>query len=194
MKKGMALILISFLILLSGCAFGTRKPLLTYSTILSAAPKNDIVVKVHPFKDERTWSKEKIGDVKNGYGMRCADIIPQNDVAEWITDAFKKELTNAGYTVTDDVNTTATIEGVVLEVYVDAWMNYGGRVKLNMVLKKGEKSILDKEYYATKNCGLNWAATAETYGKTIQLTLQDLLSKVIPDINNALLGKASAIK
>jgi uncharacterized lipoprotein YajG len=174
-------------IVLSGCAFGTRRPMLTYSVILPAASKNNIAIKVEPFKDERTWSKEKLGDVRNGYGMRCADIIPQNSVTEWLTDAFKKELANAGYTVSEDQNTDINLEGIALEVYVNAYMNYGGRIKLKVTLKKNDKEILSKEYSEEKNCGMAWASTAASFGKTIELTLQDLMKKIIPDINKVLL-------
>lgn len=188
MRRGMTLFVL--VLFLSGCALGTRRPMLTYSTTFPAAPKNNIAIKVGPFKDERTWSKVKIGDVRNGYGMRCADIIPQNNVTEWIRGAFKKELTNAGYNVSDDLNTTTTLEGAVLEVYVNAYMNYGGRVKLNIVLRRGNESVLSKEYSAEKNCGMAWASTAASFGKTIEMALQDVMKKIVPDINKALLNNA----
>lgn len=192
MKKSICLFVL--LLFMSGCAFGTRRPMLTYSTAVPTASKNSIVIKVGDFKDERTWSKEKIGDVRNGYGTRCAEIIPQNSVIEWIRDAFKKELLNAGYTISEVSNDAITVEGSVLEVYVDAVVNYAGRIKLNIILQKGEKKVLNKEYYAAKVSGMNWAARAATYEKTIELTLQELMSKVIPDINNALLGNEGKVK
>lgn len=173
----------------SGCAFGTRRPLLTYDTALSPASKNNITIKVNSFKDERTWSKAKVGDVKNGFGMRCADIIPQNSVTEWVSDALKQELTNAGYTVSDSVEAANMIDGVVMEVYTDAYMNYGGRVRLNIVLKdRSGKTILDKNYEAGENCGLNWAATAASYAKTLEVTLQQVMKSIIDDINVELLN------
>ena len=184
MKKSMLVLLVCVLFV-SGCAFTGRRLMLNYSVVLPAAQKNNIAVKVNQFKDERTWSKTKVGDVKNGYGMRCSEIIPQNDVCVWITDAFKAELTNAGYTVNNDTAVN-NIEGAVLEVYTDAWMNYGGRIKLNVVLKKDGKEILTKHYEVQKNCGLNWAATTESYAKTLELTLQDIMKQVIPDIDAAL--------
>jgi len=192
MKRGIVLL---FLVLsLSGCAFGTRRPTLAYSIILPAAPKNNITIKVAPFKDERTWSKEKIGDVRNGYGMRCADIIPQNSEEEWLADAFKKELTNAGYIISNETNTVATLEGTAHEIYVNAYMNYGGRLKLSIVLKKSDKVVLSKEYSAERNCGIAWASTAASYGKTLEITLQDIMKKIIPDINKVLLENTDMTK
>lgn len=179
-------------ICLSGCAFGTRRPVLKYDVKLPAAAKNNVVVKVAEFNDERTWSKEKIGNVKNGYGARCADIIPQNSVTGWITDALKNELSNAGYTVSEDDDAANVISGIVLEVYTDAYWNYGGRVRLHITLKKQGEELLNQDYSAQKNCGMQWAATAVSFGKTMEMTLQDLMRKVIPDINNVLLSKADA--
>jgi len=192
MKRGIVLF---FLVLfLSGCAFGTRRPILEYTTILPTAPKNNVAIKVHLFVDERSWSKEKVGDVKNGYGMRCADIIPQNSVTEWVTDALKQELVNAGYNVSDDVSSINEINGDVLEVYTDAYWNYGGRVKLKIKLLKEQKEVLVKEYSAQKNCGMQWAATAASFGKTLKVTLQDAMKKIIPDINKILLEKTVMAK
>ena len=183
MKRGIWLIV--FVLFMSGCAFGTRRPTLNYTVVLPAASQNNITVKVAEFKDDRTWSKEKVGDVKNMYGMRCADIVPQNSVTGWVTDALKKELSNAGYTVTDE-KASSSIEGAVLEVYTDAVWNYGGRVRLNVTLKKDGKEILFREYKAQENCGVNWAATAKSYGKSLETALQGVMKQVIPDINTAL--------
>jgi uncharacterized lipoprotein YajG len=190
MKRIGLLIVLAFF--LSSCVLGTRRPLLTYTTILPTANKNNITIKIAPFKDKRTWSKEKLGDVRNGYGMRCADIIPQNSVTEWVADAFNKELTNAGYTVSSDANAAVNIEGSLLEVYVNAYMYYGGRVRMNIVLKKDGKEVLTEEYFQQKKCSMKWAATADSYAKTIEMTLQDIMMQVIPDINDALLKRSSA--
>lgn len=190
MKRSMILFVLA--LFMSGCAFGTRRPMLTYSTVLPAAPKNNITIRVAPFKDERTWSKEKIGDVRNGYGMRCADIIPQNSEEEWLADAFKKELTNAGYVISDGTNTAVILEGIAHDIYVNAYMNYGGRLKLNIVLKKSDKVILSKDYSAETNCGMAWASTVASFGKTLEITLQEIMKKIIPDINKVLLKDTDA--
>ncbi len=190
MKRSVILFVLA--LSMSGCAFGTRRPMLTYSAVLPVAPKNNITIKVAPFKDERTWSKEKIGDVRNGYGMRCADIIPQNSEEEWLADAFKKELTNAGYVISDGINTAVILEGIAHDIYVNAYMNYGGRLKLNIVLKKSDKVILSKDYSAETNCGMAWASTAASFGKTLEITLQEIMKKIIPDINKVLLKDTNA--
>lgn len=192
MKK--ILLLMVPVLLLSGCALGTRRPMLNYSIIFPSAAKNNIVVKVSDFNDERTWSKAKIGDVKGGFGNRCGEIIPQNSVTVWIKEALKKELNNAGYTISDDASVNNIIGGDVLEVYTDAYWNYGGRVRLKIVLKKDGEEVLAKEYSAEKNCGMQWAATAASFGKTMELTLQDVMKQVLPDINKALLKNTDVVE
>lgn len=185
-------LLLALIFAVSGCAFGTRRPVLEYSVVLPPAEKSNIAIKVSGFKDERLWSKEKIGDVRNGFGMRCADIIPQNNVADWVTDALKNELNNAGYILSEDGIASNIIDGTVLEVYADAYFNYGGRIRLNIVLRKGDKDLLNKEYSSQKNCGMQWAATAASFGKTMELTLQDVMRQIIPDVNKALLENINA--
>lgn len=176
-------------LMLDGCAFGTRRPMLNYSVIMPSAPKNNIAIKVAEFKDDRTWSKEKVGDVKNGYGMRCADIVPQNSVTGWVTDALRKELVNAGFTVVENQEAANSVDGTVLEVYTDAVFNYGGRVRLNVMLKKDGKLVLTKEYNAQSNCGMNFACTAKSYGVALETALQEVMKQVIPDISAALSTK-----
>jgi len=184
--KKSILVLLVCVLFVSGCAFGTRRPTLNYTVALPSEPQNNIAIKVNEFTDERTWNKEKIGDVKNAYGMRCAEIIPQNSVVAWVTDALKKELVNAGYNISDNQAVSSVAQGAVLEAYVDAYWNYGGRVRLKVALKKDGKDVLNKEYSVQKNCGINMAARAASYAKTLEMTLQEVMKQVIPDINTAL--------
>lgn len=78
---------ITFVSLLSciGCAFGTREVLLKNSVVNSsdttAVPRNHVVC-FDGFSDEQ--NRRTIGLVQNGYGMHTAQVLAQNNVAEWI--------------------------------------------------------------------------------------------------------------
>jgi hypothetical protein len=172
-------------LLVSGCAFGTRRPYLDYQVTTPAKQANNISITVNPLSDERTWSKEKIGDVRNGYGMRCADIIPQNSVTEWIRAALVDELKNAGYNVVDS-DAQNVVSGEVTEVYCNAYMRYGGRVGFHLSLKKDGASVMDKKYEVEKSSGVAWASTAESFGNAMKFTLQDAMKQVITDVDGAL--------
>jgi len=171
-------------ILVSGCAFGTRRPLLDYQTTMPSKAQNNISISIDPLSDARTWSKKKIGNVRDGFGMRCGEVVPQNSVTEWIRNALKDELKNSGYSVVDS-GTQNVISGEVNEVYCNAYWNYGGRVGFHLVVKKDGTSILDKKYAFEKNAGTCWAATAESFANTMKFTLQEVMKQVIDDINSA---------
>lgn len=186
MKK--LLFIAASVILVSGCAFGTRRPLLDYQTTTPSKVQNNISISVDPLTDARTWSKEKIGNVRNTYGMRCADVIPQNSVTEWIRNALKDELKNSGYSVVDS-GSKNVVSGEVNEVYCNAYWNYGGRVSFHLVVKKEGVSVLDKKYSLERNEGTCWVASAESFATTMKRTLQDVMKQVIDDINSAFSAK-----
>lgn len=174
------------ILFMSGCAWIDRKPLLTYSSFSVPQPQNKIILKVIPFEDKRTI-KDTVGYSRNGFGQRCAKVIPQNNVAGWVTNALKLELTNAGYTISEEENTPNKIEGVVIDIFCDTYFTYDGRASLKVSLKKDGKILIDKDYSSTKSGGANWAATSESFAKTLDMTLQDVLKQVMFDINKELL-------
>jgi len=175
-----------FIISSSGCALGTRRPFLTYTPILPAQAKNNITLRVAPFKDERKI-KDTVGYARNVYGMRMAKVMPQNDVIEWITDSLKLELKNAGYAISDEKNAPNIIEGSVFDILCDACFTYDGRIALKVILKRDQKVALEKDYSIKKGYGASWAGTSKAYGKALEMTLQDAFKQVIVDINKELL-------
>ncbi len=185
LAKGMAILSIFFL---SGCAFGTRRPLLIYTPVSVHQPKNNIEVKVNSFEDKRTIT-DTVGYSRNGYGMRCAKVVPENSVTDWVTNALKAELTNAGYAVSDNENTANVIEGKAFDIFCDTFVTYEGRISLKLILKKNGTVVLEKDYSATKSGGLNWAATPASFAKTLEMTLQEVLKQALPDINKELSQK-----
>ena len=178
-------------IFLSGCAFGVRKPFLSYSPVLPAQHKNNIVIKVVPFKDERK-TKDTVGYVRNSLGMKCAKVVPQNNVAKWVTDSLKSELRNAGYTVSGGDNVSNVVQGSVLDIFCDTYLTYDGRAALKIVLKRGGKVILSKDYSVKKNGGMNLAATSKAFAKTLEMTLQEVLKQVVSDVNKLLLKQTAS--
>lgn len=182
--KGKILFLMIALFI-SGCAFGDRRTFLTYAPVLTSQPKNNITLKILPFEDKRTI-KDTVGYSRNGYGMRCAKVIPENSVTEWIANALKSELTNAGYSISEEA-TTNMIEGEVFDVFCDTYMTYDGRINIKVVLKRDGKVAFDRGYSSHKSGGVNWAATAKTFAKTLEMNLQETIRQVVFDINKELL-------
>ena len=167
-------------VVLTSCAFGTRHPLLEYKVVTANSQPKNITVYVENFKDERT-EKNLIGNVRNGWGLKTADVVTDTDIAEWVTDALKTELGNGGYVVAKD-RTELIAGGEVLTVYCDSYMQYEGNVTLGMVLKRNGETLIDKKYTG-KATNLNIAATAKSYGKTVEQSLQNAMKQIISDIN-----------
>jgi len=167
---------------LSGCAFGTRHPMLAYTAITPVKAPNNISINVVQFNDSRP-DKNIIGNVRNGWGMKTADVITDTNIADWITNALKAELKNAGYNVVQE-NASNSVSGDVLKVYCDTYLNYEGEVMIKIVLKKDNAVILDKTY-SGKSTDLCWAATAKSYGIVLERSLQQAMNQVMEDLERS---------
>lgn len=181
-KNWSKFLIVSLMISLSGCAFGTRRPILSYTAVTPIRTPNNIAIKVVVFEDSRV-NKKTIGEVKNAYGMKTADVITDTNIAEWITNALKSELRNAGYTVIEAAENK--IQGEILKVYCKALLSYEGEVMIKVSLRKGNKKLLDK-MYSGEASKLNLACTAKGYGVTLEESLQQAMVKVVSDVDMAL--------
>ncbi|MBI2308009.1 MAG: hypothetical protein HYU78_11985 [Rhodocyclales bacterium] len=190
---------------LSGCAFGTRQPTLVYppsaaSSDAVAAPRSPTVatkrtkVVLASFRDERT-DKTVVGTVRNGFGMRTADVVPTNNVADWVTEAVGTELRSNGYTVVRgsaaDANDPDSIlvSGDVLNVFCDMYMSYTGQVSLLTKVNRGNRDLLTKHYAGEGSAGLAMAATGESYAESLALALRDALRKFAAELEARLAEK-----
>lgn len=174
-------------LIISGCAFGTRYPLLNYTVITEPQPKKNINVHVARLDDERLET-EVIGHVRNAYGMKTAKVITATNIPDWVTAAIKAELQNIGYTITDKANTGNIVEGEVIKVYCDSYIAYDGEVGLEITLKKGQEEVFSRKYLG-KDSSINIAARAASFSTTLERCLQKALGDAIHDIDRALTEK-----
>jgi hypothetical protein len=189
-----------FIVLLGGCAFGTRQPTLTYppapesgaTPIANAAPKSapkNVQILLNSFVDERS-DKKGVGTVRNGFGMRTADVIPTNSVSDWVTQALKTELQNEGYTV-DIANAGKSstkpggrvISGEILKVWCDMYFSYTGEVSLLITVSQDGKDVFNKNYSGEGSAGTVWAATETSYAQSLALALAAALKPFLTDLD-----------
>ena len=168
---------------ISGCAFGTRRPTLDYLAVTPVKQQKNIAIKVVVFKDDRP-DKNIVGNVRNGFGLKTADVITETNVSEWVTNALKVELKNDGYTIVD-VGAENEISGEVIKVYCDSYMCYEGEVMIKVLLKRASNVLLEKTY-SGKASDMNWAATAKSYGTILKQSLQQTMNQVVADVDRAL--------
>lgn len=172
------------LITVSGCAFGTRRPILKYEPGSIPQAAKNINLYVENIKDERV-EKDVIGHVRNGYGMKTAKIITETNIAHWISEGLKSELSTIGYNIVTDPNSKIKISGEVIEVYVTSLMMYEGKTVVEIALNIDGKEIFSRKYKGSDE-SLNWAATAKSYGLTLEKSLQKTLIEAANDIDRAI--------
>ena len=187
-------------ILLAGCAFGTRQPTLVYPPAAESgaipaaqaaakpAPKNVQIV-LGPFSDQRT-DKKVVGTVRNTFGMRTADVIPTNSVADWVAQAMKMELENSGYTVATGggsaAGASAVVSGEILNVFCDMYFSYTGQVSLLARVSKAGKEVLNKHYSGEGSAGIAWGGTAVSYAQSLALALAAAVKQFVAELDRSL--------
>jgi len=186
-------VLLSSLVSLAGCAFGTRTATLTYPPdeesegLVASAQAAEMEVtrdkSVYLTVSDERSDRTRIGNVRNAFGMDTADVVTKDDIARWVEGAIAMELRQAGYEVIQgDTNPGGDdvigLDAEVLKVYCDVYMTYDGEVSLMVNLKGDDGTEVRKQIEGKGGVGLNWAATAESYAESIALALQDAISKI----------------
>lgn len=186
-------------VVLVGCAFGTRQPTLVYPPASEPADKmaahaavpparKNVQIVLKPFVDARS-DKRVVGTVRNAFGMRTADVIPTNDVSGWVTQAVATELEKNGYTVVSSPdqpgNTGKVVSGEVLNVFCDMYLTYNGQVSLVVKVNEDGKELLNRHYAGEGSAGMAVAMTAESYAQSLALALAAALQKFVADLNQA---------
>jgi hypothetical protein len=189
--------------LLAGCAFGTRHPTLIYPpavepsamTAVQAAarpaPKNTQIV-LGEFSDQRS-DKKVVGTMRNGFGMRTADVISTNSVPDWVMRAMKMELQNNGYAVQTEsiggdrpTGASAVVSGQILNVFCDMYMSYTANVSLVARVSRDGKEVLKKQYQGEGSAGIAWAGTAESYAQSLALALASVVKQFVAELDKGL--------
>jgi len=186
------------LALLAGCAFGVRNATLLYppkgdAAVLPAAQaaapatarKGSVTLVA--FVDQRT-DKGAIGTMRNGFGMRTADVLATNKVTDWVTQAVRLELEKAGYAVTVGAPAAAgtVVQGEVLKVFCDMYMSYTGQVSLRTRVVRDGQELGTRNYDGEGSAGLAFAGTAESFAESLSRALAAALKPFIADLDAGL--------
>jgi len=177
--------IILLMIFLSGCAFASRKTFLQYTTVTPVKSANNITIEVPVFEDDRP-NKDVIGNRKNVFGAETANIFSEVNVSEWITNALKSELENAGYKVVE-IKAKNKIHGIVMNVYCNTIVNYNGEVSIKVSLKAKSDILFDK-VYSGKSSDLSGVVvqSLKSYRNVLEKSLQDAMVQVVEDVDKAL--------
>lgn len=171
-------LLIVALSCLTGCK--TRIPL-TYQPIQQKCASNNIPVSVASFQDSRK-NPAIVGSKRNGYGISIIKIITQDSATDWVTNALKAEMSNAGYAITESSSdATYEVSGTLLNVYTTTYFIYHGRMSILVSVQKNGEKVFEKTYNTKKSGGFNWFATNKSCSKTLEINLQEVCAQFIKD-------------
>lgn len=170
---------------LTGCAVFNAKPNLRYSPVISRSDSMGGSIYVNDFMDSRADKDQGIiGEIFNGYGIKCGEIEQPSSVTDWVTNALKSELKNAGYEVVDSKN-NMVISGEIIGLSASNCYTYQATVFLKLNVVKNGAAVLDKTYKGESN---KLDILQFSYSKGIEeaLTgsLQQAIKQIIEDINN----------
>lgn len=180
------------------CAFGTRHVVLDYppqpirkfaarpaAAAMVGAPTTRTVA-IEQFADRRA-DKYTIGEVRNGYGMRTAVVVAENDPAEWVVDALAFELENRGFHVVkaghDEQDAgIPRISGELLTVYCTALFGYEGKTSFIARVEHNDRELLDRRYSGDGSVGLNLGARATSFGTSLAWALSEAAGECATDV------------
>jgi hypothetical protein len=185
-KALIALVGIAFC--LTGCSAKTS---LGYTSVIEQQEKNGVEVKVGEFGDGRA-EPQKIGAMKNMFGMTIVSVMTDDSVPEWVTKALAMELNQAGYSVVDHED-GYKIEGKVIEAFTNTAFVYEGSLSVDLSFKKGGEVVFRKIYSTDEDGGLNWMDRTVMTAKTLEINLQEICRQFIADINSKLVIRSDSL-
>ena len=135
---------------------------------------------------DRRKDTSVVGEVRNGFGMRTADVHGKGDAAAWLRDAAQSELQRAGFDVVEPDRRSDLVVDVQLQsTHCTAYLSYEGDVCIAAKALRSGRAIVDGVYTGRGGAGINWTATDASFAETLDLALQDALVQFARDVRNA---------
>ncbi len=190
-KKCFAIVIAVAILILSSCG-GVRKINLAYtSDPVSHFPKANAgqEVIVNKFQDSRS-EKQQVGVANNNFGTVFFTVEALNDVATWVTTALATELQKAGFKVASGENVDNP-EKFVINGNISEMSAHGiiSEMRLTVQVAKDYKIAMNNSYStAGSKAGRVPGAIVYTvdYVKLFDVTLQDLLAEMVPQVITAI--------
>jgi len=190
MKRVIISVIAAALIFTSGCAFSTANLNVSYDSAkakvgpLSSVKPMKIVV--GGFADKRS-EKDKIGYVRNGFGMNTANVLTTRPVPEVVRDAVVAALSKNGHTiVTGDqksISLSGSIERFWFESQVNFWtIEFMGTIDVELVIQDGRtgQQLFSKRYTGHHNAKMPGGYHKEM-ADVMNRTLENLVNQISGD-------------
>ena len=127
-------------------------------------------------------------DARLATAASCSNIRRPRQATEWLAGVIVTELEGRGYRVGPPGPgldpAIPVLDGDVLTVYCSAYLTYEGEVSFMARVEKGGEKLLDRRYTGTGGIGLNWAATSDSYGRSLALALSNAVNTLVADLRS----------
>ena len=199
MRTALGVLLTVGMTQIAGCAFGSRYVGLSYppekqveislpetQPAASGPRTHQVILAVNDARETR----DRIGNVRNTFGMDTSSILTEDNIEVWVYDAVVFELGRLGYQVLDHRGTPSDasadrLTATVQKVYCDIYAVYDGEVSLQATLEQAGKEPLTADFPAKVSSGLNWAASGKATGESLAQALQTAIRTMLNDLGFA---------
>ena len=172
-------LLFSLLIFLSSCS---TRAYLGYNPVYPITEPKGASIAFSKIDDIRP-RKDVIGGKLNSYGMPVVTIYVDNSVSDWATEALKKELGRAGYSLENlDKEKNLEIQGTLKKAYATSYVNYRGKIVMCFTVYQNSKLVFDKTYQTSLRNGINFAGRTHKIVKALERNLQAVYAEFINDL------------
>lgn len=170
----------------SGCAFENIMVDLPQGVSNSrAVASGKYSLLLSPAEDRRIVPENRIGMVKNGYGMDTADVLPRQLPSVWLTDRLRSELEVAGFQIVtiETPGRTVLVKPTLTMLYAEpvlGWFKGAIEADIGLSLHVIGPGDLDatRNFYS-KGTQETFLATREFYLSALKSATEDLMRKVV---------------
>lgn len=189
----------SLLLLSTGCVFGERSTALTYPPgrkvrvqhAIEAATHQPPLITLGEIRDERT--EPRIGEIRNAWGWKTADLQASTDVAAWVRDALRYELMRSGYEVIDgpSLDGVLDIDGAVVKAFAIGENAYDSDVIIEIQLDRPGREPQTSRYFGRATTAMHVGVTGTNWDQSLALALSDALRELMVDVKRLAPRRAS---
>ena len=185
-----AVLMMLLVFIISGCAIGTTRLVVTHDPLASVANKKQGTILVKLFADKRKEQDlDIIGNKRNGFGMVLGHVGMQEGVKldALMTKYFADALNAAGYnTVVQDAQSApvpgaqydAIVTGQIKEFWMDLYMKVWHKVDINtQALNATTQAVVWEKRVEGDESNVLWVGATGEYEKVVAAALTKALNQ-----------------
>ena len=172
------IVLVASSVFLSGCA---ATPKIGYKVDSARQASKNVEIKIEKFVDNRTGREQGvIGGVYNGYGMRMGDVHEPANLIQSLEDAFKAELENSGYTMSQE-SRDLIIQGFIEAISCEIANAQNSTFVVRIRATDKSEEVLNNTYQGKKSIFMTFDTSCSD---ALNAAMKDLIKKFVKDLDD----------